>query len=482
MARDVIDTLIAEAGSDPDGLAAVAWVIQNRAQQWGMTPEQVVRQKGQFEGYSNPGPKSREAQKRADVRAAAQKAWEAVQSGFVPDPTNGGTSFRTKGYKQPAPNGTVEIAGNVFALGSGKANSALSAINAAAPQPMAARPPVLSAFAPIQTDQQRSLQDAVLAKAERIRNGTDTLTTQRAIATPPKPMPTPPPSRGLGTTALAPATKVRTVKIDPLTGNPVTAQASAPRPVTKPPNVTFVPSTPAPTPFQTANQRVVQSVPLVGPIVSGLGAANNLLQRVAPIAATAKPQPQPTTLPSVIPPAPKGYNTLTGDYEPMKPSTPYLAKPAPVRVADNKSPARLYPIATAPTMQETMDEQALMRRRVPTVPVPRMPMAKPLALSMPVRAPVRSAQIPAARIPLSRTRTVNPVSQIVPAVQSRAGQSLFGRLFNMATAGVVPQANTVQSNNAPAPTGTYSSNLQHNPNFGPAPGVHPHLNQFGMFD
>jgi hypothetical protein len=33
----------------------------------------------------------------------------------------------------------------------------------------------------------------------------------------------------------------------------------------------------------------------------------------------------------------------------------------------------------------------------------------------------------------------------------------------------------------PAP-GTYSSNLQHNPNFGPAPGVHPHLNQFGMFD
>jgi hypothetical protein len=112
-----------------------------------------------------------------------------------------------------------------------------------------------------------------------------------------------------------------------------------------------------------------------------------------------------------------------------------------------------------------------------------MPMAKPLALSMPVRAPVRSAPIPAARIPLSRTRTVNPVSQIVPAVQSRAGQTLFGRLFNMATSGVVPQANTVQaSNNAPAPTGTYSSNLQHNPNFGPAPGVHPHLNQFGMFD
>lgn len=35
-----------------------------------------------------------------------------------------------------------------------------------------------------------------------------------------------------------------------------------------------------------------------------------------------------------------------------------------------------------------------------------------------------------------------------------------------------------QALSAPA----YSSNLQHNPNFGPAPGVHPHLNQFGMFD
>ena len=144
MSNAVLDTLIAEAGSDPEGLRAVAWVIQNRATQWGMTPEQVVKQKGQFEGYSNPGPKSVEAQKSAKVRAKAEAAWQAVQAGTVPDPTNGGTSFRARGTKQPAPNGTVEIGGNVFALGSGASNSALSAINAVAPTPMPSRPVALT--------------------------------------------------------------------------------------------------------------------------------------------------------------------------------------------------------------------------------------------------------------------------------------------------------------------------------------------------
>jgi hypothetical protein len=237
---------------------------------------------------------------------------------------------------------------------------------------------------------------------------------------------------------------------------------------------------------------MVQGVPFVGPIVNGVVSAVDLVSNRPSAAAQAKPAPQPVTLPSVIPPTPKGYNTLTGKYETMQPSTPYAAGPAPVRVADNKSPARLYPVANAPTMQETLDEQALMRRpRVPQLTpatLPRLPMPKPAALAMPLRniappPPVRRAPITPARIPLSQTRTVNPVSQIIPAVQARAGQTLFGRLFNMATAGVVPQANTA-SNNAPhvSAAPVYSSNLQHNPNFGPAPGVHPHLNQFGMFD
>ena len=53
-------------------------------------------------------------------------------------------------------------------------------------------------------------------------------------------------------------------------------------------------------------------------------------------------------------------------------------------------------------------------------------------------------------MPLTQFNTVNPVTQIVPAVQSRAGQGLLGRIFNMATAGVVPQANMTQRS-APTP-------------------------------
>ena len=54
--RRVLQTIIAEAGGDPEAMAAVAAVINNRAQATGKTPLQVVKAKGQFEGYSNPGP------------------------------------------------------------------------------------------------------------------------------------------------------------------------------------------------------------------------------------------------------------------------------------------------------------------------------------------------------------------------------------------------------------------------------------------
>ena len=41
---DVIDTLIAEAGGNIKGLHAVAAVIANRSNQFGLTPDQVVKQ------------------------------------------------------------------------------------------------------------------------------------------------------------------------------------------------------------------------------------------------------------------------------------------------------------------------------------------------------------------------------------------------------------------------------------------------------
>jgi hypothetical protein len=434
LSKDVLDTLIAEAGSDPDGLAAVAWVIQNRAQQWGMTPEQVVRQKGQFEGYSNPGPKSREAQKRADVRAKAEAAWNAVQAGTISDPTNGGTSFRTKGYKQPAPHGTVTIAGNTFALGTAKPNSALSAINAAAPQPMPSRPTAL-AYAPS-------------ASVPRPPSGSYTLPPPALDLNPPLPprasswqetggppmrgdipMPRPRPAppvqaRGVGTSYLAPATKVKTVPINPLTGNPVTAQATAPRPVSKPPSVTYVPRTSTPTPFQTANRTMVQGVPFVGPIVNGVVSAVDLVSNRPSAAAQAKPAPQPVTLPSVIPPTPKGYNTLTGDYEPMKPSTPYLAGPAPVRTTDNKYQGRILPVVNAPTMAETMDEQALMRRGAPKVALPRLPM-NPTPALIASRAPRNQAP----PMPRPRPVMVQQQRQVQPPPQQQSSGGLLGMLL-----------------------------------------------------
>lgn len=42
--KSVIDVIIAEAGDNPAGMRAVAAVINNRAQQWGLTPAQVVKQ------------------------------------------------------------------------------------------------------------------------------------------------------------------------------------------------------------------------------------------------------------------------------------------------------------------------------------------------------------------------------------------------------------------------------------------------------
>lgn len=133
--KSVIDTMIAEAGSNPAGLAAVAAVINNRAAQLGITPAQVVQQSGQFQGYSNPGPASVQAQQLDWVRARAEQAWNGITSGSTPDPTNGGTSFRTTGQTQgmAAGNGTVDIGGNTFALGNAP-TPAVQAINSVLPQ------------------------------------------------------------------------------------------------------------------------------------------------------------------------------------------------------------------------------------------------------------------------------------------------------------------------------------------------------------
>lgn len=149
--KTVIDTIIAEAGgNDPKAMAAVAAVINNRAQQLGVTPAEVVKQPHQFEGYSNPGHASRSAQKMSSVRAKAERAWTGITTGQIADPTNGGTMFHaasvTPYWADSAnKNGTVKINGQVYYKGNAP-SSAVAAIDAVAPVPRSI-PTSLSAYA-----------------------------------------------------------------------------------------------------------------------------------------------------------------------------------------------------------------------------------------------------------------------------------------------------------------------------------------------
>lgn len=124
--RDVINTILAEAGNSPQGMAAVAHVINNRAAQRGLTPAQVVAQSGQFEAYTNPSPGGVANQQNPALRAQAEQIWQGVQNGTVPDPTAGGTQYFGDYIAPPtwargavAAGQTANIGGQTFLLGSG---------------------------------------------------------------------------------------------------------------------------------------------------------------------------------------------------------------------------------------------------------------------------------------------------------------------------------------------------------------------------
>lgn len=96
MADDVIKTLLAEAyGEGPEGMRLVAETILNRAAIRGLTPEQVVRQRHQYTGLTQPGPRARELWTSPKAIAAAQAAFEqAMQPG---DPTGGADHYYAPG-------------------------------------------------------------------------------------------------------------------------------------------------------------------------------------------------------------------------------------------------------------------------------------------------------------------------------------------------------------------------------------------------
>jgi len=82
----------AEAGGEgPLGMAAVANVIRNRARRLGISPDDVVRQRGQFQpwGENSQGIMSMPPERYATARAIMER----VMSGETEDPTGGATHF-----------------------------------------------------------------------------------------------------------------------------------------------------------------------------------------------------------------------------------------------------------------------------------------------------------------------------------------------------------------------------------------------------
>lgn len=90
--KDVIDTLIAEAGGEGDaGLIAAAWAIQQRAAARGQTVDQVI--KSGFDGYTNPGSGAKKAQQDSRLRAKVEQIMTGVQNGTIPNPVPGADHF-----------------------------------------------------------------------------------------------------------------------------------------------------------------------------------------------------------------------------------------------------------------------------------------------------------------------------------------------------------------------------------------------------
>jgi hypothetical protein len=209
-----------------------------------------------------------------------------------------------------------------------------------------------------------------------------------------------------------------------------------------------------PKPATTLNKRVVQTVavdPFTGnPITSG-GAVRSAVTQGTQPAGTVQMPPgaRPAAVdrafaqmpvqppPAPLPPAPAPVRTAGGIYNAKPPPAP------PVLPSDPRLPkgtALAFDPGGAPS------NPAVSAISAATSPAPRLPMSLTaqmmLARSQAGQSPMGPSPSarPPASIPLEDMGTVNPVSQVIPALQARIGKSGIGRLFNAATAGVVPQA------------------------------------------
>lgn len=115
---DVIDTMLGEAGGEgPDGMAAVAHTIVNRAGRRGQSIGDVVRAPKQFEGYETPGAGSKRNQQDPALRSSAEDILRKVFAGELSDPTGGADHFHS-GPHAPGwaakMNPTAQIGGHRF--------------------------------------------------------------------------------------------------------------------------------------------------------------------------------------------------------------------------------------------------------------------------------------------------------------------------------------------------------------------------------
>lgn len=84
----------------PEGLAAVAHVIRNRANLTGLSPDDVVQKPGQFESWGNPQTRERLAALKPEQYAQAKAVMDDVMAGRTPDPTGGATHFLNPDLQQ----------------------------------------------------------------------------------------------------------------------------------------------------------------------------------------------------------------------------------------------------------------------------------------------------------------------------------------------------------------------------------------------
>lgn len=90
--QDIINTLIAEGvGEGEEGMRRIAETILTRAEQRGISPAEVVRQRAQYTGYASPGPGAVKAQRDPAAISAAQAAWQLAQG--PDDPTRGANHY-----------------------------------------------------------------------------------------------------------------------------------------------------------------------------------------------------------------------------------------------------------------------------------------------------------------------------------------------------------------------------------------------------